>query len=225
MSQTLPSEPQTMLPDQRSPWMRAGGSVGTGEIVDATHRGLDRRGLVDGQRLTVDGSAYVGHDPARGEELRPGRQRAVGQGSEPDEAVLGAAERSAPAWWVAARARPNRSATSVVGLPGSIQSSTRQSSATASTLGTWAPSASRSQRSPSASRSKKPSGGCGRVLMMAPRPSVSRSRVDVQMSPPATGRGGDDTEAKECLRPCGGSCHACHDHDVTPWRTVAFSGP
>src|SRR5699024_12402652 len=50
-----------------------------------------------------------------------------------------------------------------------------------------APWASRNQRNPSASRWKKPSGGLGRVLIRALRPLLSRSRVVVQMSPPATG--------------------------------------
>ena len=72
--------------------MDAGGRLlVAGELVDATHRGLDRLGLLERQGLAVDGGAYVRHDAARGEELGPGGQRTVGQGGEADEAVgLGA---------------------------------------------------------------------------------------------------------------------------------------
>ena len=67
-------------------------------------------------------------------------------------------EHGAPAAWVAASERPNRSAASMLGLVLSTQASTRQSSSTASTSGTSTPPsrASPSQRSPSASAAKNP---------------------------------------------------------------------
>jgi hypothetical protein len=94
----------------------------------------------------------------------------------------------APAAWVAANRRAKPSTLSTLGLPGSIQDSTRQSSPYASTSGTRAPSgAARSQSSPAASVAKKVPGAFERVLTKAVRPSLSRSRVAVQTSPPATG--------------------------------------
>src|SRR4029079_14046496 len=86
-----------------------------------------------------------------------------------------------------ARERPKLTAFSGVGRPGSTQVRIRHSASKARTSGTETVSDSASQLSPAASLSKNPTGGCGRVLTTAVRPSESRSRVAVQTSPPATG--------------------------------------
>ena len=99
---------------------------------------------------------------------------------------------AAPARWVSASSRPNRSAAPGVGSPGSTQSSASSPGSATTTSGTATAPASRSQRSPAASVSKKPSGTgrparSGQVLVKTEWPSSRVNREAAQLSPPATG--------------------------------------
>ena len=94
---------------------------------------------------------------------------------------------AAPAWWVAARARPKAVAASAEGRPGSTQRRIRQPSSAASTSGTETPPASASQARPADSLAKNCGGALLRVFISAVVPSESRSLVATQTSPPATG--------------------------------------
>src|SRR5919106_4355595 len=93
----------------------------------------------------------------------------------------------APDAWVAARARPNRSAASMDGGPGAIHSSTRCRWLYAMTSGTdTPPDTARRLRSPAASVEKKPAGASALDLTKTSRPSASFARRALQMSPPPT---------------------------------------
>jgi hypothetical protein len=93
----------------------------------------------------------------------------------------------APAPCVAASARPKPMAASTEGRPGSTHRRITQPSSTASTSGAPMPPASASQRRPFASDAKNPVGALLSVFISAVVPSLSRSLVATQMSPPATG--------------------------------------
>ena len=134
ITQTRCSVPHRTLPFQRSPCSRAGGSSGTRSASRATTpstrwassspiRPRSRASLRYGStRRCPKNSAQVGADL-----LRSGR-RAMKPSASPPNAV-------APAWWVAARARPKPDAASADGRPGSTQRRIRQPSSAASTVG------------------------------------------------------------------------------------------
>ena len=113
-------------------------------------------------------------------------------GSAPMKPGQAAPKAVAPARCSAASSRPNRSAASGVGSPGSTHSSASSSGSATITSGTATAPASRSQRSPAASAAKKPSGTgrsapSGQDLAKTESPSSRVSRAAAQMAPPATG--------------------------------------
>ena len=113
----------------------------------------------------------------------------LGIGSRPMKPSRSAPYAAPPAAWVVARAWPNAMADSSPCLAeGSTHARIRHSASTARTGGTGTPpSTSANQRNPAASASKKPAGAWGSVFMSAVVPLDRRSRVAVEMSPPATG--------------------------------------
>ena len=211
-----------MLPDQRSPWMRDGRLRVTCELVDATHRGLDRLGFLHREGLTVDRSAYVRHDASRGEELGPRRQRAVGQRREADEAVgLGTERRRSGGMRcgeVAAEAFGGVSGGFALFDPGEDQAvfGDGQHLGHVGAAGFGQPAQSLGLADEHVDGGLGPRLDDGVVSVGEPQ---SRRRTDVAAGDRG---GGNDTLTKESLRPCGGSGHSCHVADVTPCIGATF---
>ena len=97
-----------------------------------------------------------------------------------------------------ARDRPKLTAFSAVGRPGSTQARIRHSASSASTSATRDGAGLGQPGQPRGLALEEPVGGCGRVLTSADPPSRSRTRVAVQMSPPATGVGRDHGVPSSC---------------------------
>ena len=137
----------------------------------------------------VAGQLEVGQHPPGRVELRPGRRGPVRQRQPADEAVLlQAVRRRRRPRAVAASAWPNATAASTVGLAGLDPAQDQ-----ALVVGRRAPRARRRRRPRPASAGRaprprrSPRGRAGCVFISAVVPSLSRSRVAVEMSPPATG--------------------------------------
>ena len=210
---TRPSAAQSMLPDHRSPCSRAGGSGGPASSSIRSTHGVDRCRVVGGRSRRGRGRP-AGRARPGGSRRTPARSSvgAVGQRRGADEAVAarrrtrGAPARVGGGQLAAEAARPPRPS----GGRSRPSATTRQSSSTASTSGTGAPPASASQASPRASAAKKPAGGCGRDLTSALPPSLSRSRVAVQMSPPGTGVVATTAATEQLLGPARDRPHPRH---------------
>ena len=178
----------TTLPDHRSPWIRAGGSSGPARSVILTDQALDREHVGPPDVSAVGGELEVGQDPPDGVELRPRRRGLVGQRQRADVAVVRGTELVGTAG-VQPGERAARGRRHSRGSAGRARSSRSPGSPPRPP----APRAHRSrparasQRSPSPSVAKKSAGALARVFTSTELPLLRRTRVDVQMSPPATG--------------------------------------
>ena len=203
-------EAQITLPFQRSPCSREGGSSGS----RSGSRPITASTAAASSSVAwpaVAGQLEVGqHAPGR-VELRPGRCRPVRQRQPADEPVLargrtpgrrrrgwrpapGRTRRPRRSW--SCRARPSAGS----GTPGRRR----------------APRARRPRRPPPASavraprRRRSPRGRAGCVFISAVVPSLSRIRVAVEMSPPATGAVATTDGAEELLGALGDQRQAGH---------------
>ena len=163
----------------------------------------------------VGGELEVGQHPAGGEELRPRTARCGWaaaacrcsrrrrRGRSPGRRRRG----SRPA------DRPKLSAASTVGSAGLDPGEHQAVVLDGEHLGYVDAAGARPPRASAARRprwGRSPSGACGRVLISADVPSDSRSRVAVQMSPPATGVVATTGGAEQRLGPLGDAAHPRH---------------